>query len=217
MQRSAKRKRMGQQISLWVAGVLVPTLVWAETRPRPRPDRPSVEQTAPAASTQSTPPSSAQSEPARSEPTKPPRDPNKGAVTGLPIPRYVTLKGAEGNARRGPGLTHRIDWVFTTAGTPLRITAEYENWRRVEDYEGMGGWVHFTLLAGARGIIVTKDMAAFHVLPDAASPVAFQAEAGALAKIMTCSVDWCRVRVEGEKGWAQKPDFWGVNPDEVIE
>jgi SH3-like domain-containing protein len=146
-----------------------------------------------------------------------PRDPKKGAITGLPIPRYVTLKGGEGNARRGPGLTHRIDWVFTTSGTPLRITAEYENWRRVEDFEGMGGWIHFTLLSGVRGIIVTKDMAEFHVLPDAASPVAFQAEAGALAKIMTCSVDWCRVKADGEKGWALKADFWGVDPDEVIE
>lgn len=149
--------------------------------------------------------------------SKPARDPRKGAVTGLPIPRYVTLKGGEGNARRGPGLTHRIDWVFTTAGTPLRITAEYENWRRVEDFEGMGGWIHFTLLSGVRGIIVTKDMAEFHVLPDPASPVGFQAEAGALAKIMACSRDWCRVKVDGEKGWALKSDFWGVGPEEVIE
>lgn len=162
-------------------------------------------------------PPSVAPQPAQIAPAKPPRNPNKGAVTGLPIPRYVTLKGGEGNARRGPGLTHRIDWVFTTAGTPLRITAEYENWRRVEDYEGMGGWIHFTLLSGVRGIIVTKDMAEFHVLPDAASPVAFQAEAGALAKIMTCSPDWCRVRVDGEKGWALKSDFWGVDPQEVIE
>lgn len=219
MQHRAKGRSLAAKTSLWVAAMLVPTLVWAETRPRPRPDRPAIVQTGPSESNQSAPTQSepAPSAPARTEPPKPPRDPSKGAVTGLPIPRYVTLKGAEGNARRGPGLTHRIDWVFTTAGTPLRITAEYENWRRVEDYEGMGGWVHFTLLSGVRGIIVTKDMAQFHLLPDAASPVAFQAEAGALAKIMTCSVDWCRVRVDGEKGWAMKTDFWGVNPEEMVE
>lgn len=204
VQRLAKRRGLVRQISLWVAVALVPTLIWAETRPKPRP--------AQAPMNAATTP-----DPAIAPMAKTPRDPKKGAVTGLPIPRFVTLKGGEGNARRGPGLTHRIDWVFTTAGTPLRITAEYENWRRVEDYEGMGGWIHFTLLSGVRGIIVTKDMAEFHVLPDAASPVTFQAEAGALAKIMTCSVDWCRVKVEGEKGWAQKADFWGVDPDEVIE
>lgn len=202
MQRMTKQGVGGRRISLWVALALVPTLIWAETRPKPRPERAPFQQTVATTPTQS---------------AKPTRDPSKGAMTGLPIPRYVTLKGGEGNARRGPGLTHRIDWVFTTAGTPLRVTAEYENWRRVEDYEGMGGWIHFTLLSGVRGIIVTKDMAEFHVLPDTATPVAFQAEAGALAKIMTCSLDWCRVKVEGEKGWAKKTDFWGVAPDEVID
>jgi SH3-like domain-containing protein len=205
----AKHGGVARQISLWVAVALVPTLIWAETRPRPRPDPAPVQKT--------TAEPAIPSAPAKAGPAKPARDPRKGAVTGLPIPRYVTLKGGEGNARRGPGLTHRIDWVFTTAGTPLRVTAEYDTWRRVEDFEGMGGWIHFTLLSGVRGIIVTKDMAEFHVLPDTASPVAFQAEAGALAKIMTCSLDWCRVKVDGEKGWALKSDFWGVDPDEVIE
>lgn len=209
VQRLAKRGGWGRWIGLWL--VLVPSLIWAETRPRPRP-----------ATEQAAPPKPGPTKPGPTKPApqtaraNPPRDTTKGAVTGLPLPRYVTLKGGEGNARRGPGLTHRIDWVFTTAGTPLRITAEYENWRRVEDYEGFGGWIHFTLLSGVRGIIVTKDMAEFHVLPDPASPVAFQAEAGALAKIMACSVDWCRVKVDGEKGWALKSDFWGVDPGEVI-
>lgn len=205
--RLAKRGGLGRTISLLV--VLVPTLIWAETRPKPRPVRAPMDQAAK--------PDPAIAPKVKAPDAKPLRDPLKGAVTGLPIPRYVTLKGGEGNARRGPGLTHRIDWVFTTAGTPLRITAEYVNWRRVEDYEGMGGWIHFTLLSGVRGIIVTKDMAEFHVLPDAPAPIAFQAEAGALAKIMTCSVDWCRVRVDGEKGWARKADFWGVDPEEVID
>lgn len=221
MQRLAKRGGMGRWISLGIALAVLPGLIWAQTRPRPRPELPSVAQTIPPASKQPSPAGPALTPPdalgTKPAPAKPPRDPNKGAVTGLPIPRYVTLKGGEGNARRGPGLTHRIDWVFTTAGMPLRVTAEYENWRRVEDFEGMGGWIHFTLLSGVRGIIVTKDMAAFHVLPDPASPVAFHAEAGALAKIMTCSLDWCRVRVDGEKGWGQKADFWGVDAKEVID
>ena len=50
--------------------------------------------------------------------------PGFGCVTNLPLPRFVSLKGDEGNARRGPGLTHRIDWVFTRPGMPLMITAK---------------------------------------------------------------------------------------------
>ena len=80
--------------------------------------------------------------------------PDVGCVTNLPLPRYVSLKGSEGNARRGPGLTHRIDWVFTRAGMPLKITAEYENWRRVEDNEGAGGWVRSWGLSCSDGAVV---------------------------------------------------------------
>jgi SH3-like domain-containing protein len=141
----------------------------------------------------------------------------RGAVTKQPLPRYVSLKGSEGNARRGPGLTHRIDWVFTTKGTPLKVTAEYENWRRVEDFEGFGGWVHFTLLSVARTVLVTTDMAQFHSVPDPNAPIAFQAERGVLARLLECHIDWCRVNAEGQRGWAPKSALWGVDPNEVVQ
>ena len=75
-----------------------------------------------------------------------PRDPHRGPVTNLPLPRYVSLKGGEGNARRGPSLSHRIDWVFRHPGMPLRVVAEFGHWRRVEDQDGAGGWVHYSCL-----------------------------------------------------------------------
>ena len=146
-----------------------------------------------------------------------PRDPNRGAVTNLPLPRFVTLKTNEGNARRGPGLTHRIDWVFTRAGMPLRVTAEFENWRRIEDQEGVGGWVHYTLLSGARSAMVTADMADFRDDPDDAARVAFQAEAGVLGRLLECNADWCRMNVDGTRAWVRKTALWGVSPDEIVE
>lgn len=146
-----------------------------------------------------------------------PRDPSKGAVTSLPIPRYVTLKGGEGNARRGPGLTHRIDWVFVTSGMPLRVTAEHENWRKVEDAEGLGGWVHYSLLSGVRSVLIAQDMAEFRDTPDMAAGVAFQAEMGVIGRLLECSVDWCRVSTNGEKGWTPKTALWGVDPGEILE
>ncbi|HCT32088.1 MAG TPA: aspartyl-trna synthetase, partial [Sulfitobacter sp.] len=73
-----------------------------------------------------------------------------GQVTNLPVPRFVSMKASEGNVRRGPSLTHRIDWVFKHRDLPLRITAEHGHWRRVEDRDGMGGWVHYSLLSGTR-------------------------------------------------------------------
>lgn len=195
------------------APVLAQTTSGEVLRPRPAPNRPPLvpapEGTAPDLSTTPAPASSA--------PLPPPRDPNRGAVTNLPLPRFVTLKGTEGNARRGPGRTHRIDWVFTRAGMPLRITAEYENWRLVEDVDGAGGWIHFSLLSGTRAVLVMTDMTSFHSLPDSRSAVVFKAEKGVIARILQCDADWCRLLADGQRGWAQKSALWGVEPGELVD
>jgi SH3-like domain-containing protein len=147
----------------------------------------------------------------------PAQDPNRGAVTNLPLPRYVTLKSNEGNARRGPGLTHRIDWVFTRAGMPLRVTAEFEHWRRIEDQDGEGGWVHYSLLSGARSALVTAEMADFRDTPDDAARVAFRAESGVVGRLLECTANWCRMSVNGDRAWVRKTQIWGVDPEEIIE
>ena len=146
-----------------------------------------------------------------------PRDPNRGPVTNLPLPRYVSLKGSEGNARRGPSLSHRIDWVFRHPGMPLRVVAEFGHWRRVEDQDGAGGWVHYSLLSGVRTAIVTTDMAELRARPDANAAVIARAEAGAIVRLHECEIEWCRVSGGGAKGWVVKAGLWGVDPDETRE
>ncbi len=157
-----------------------------------------------------------EAEPAVAE-KEPPRDPNIGQVTSLPLPRYVTLKTSEGNARRGPGLSHRIDWVFKRAGMPLRVTAEYENWRRVQDAEGAGGWMHYTLLSGVRSAMIVAQMADLHSDPESDSEVVLHAEQGVIARILECQKDWCRLNTEGGRGWVTKTALWGVEPDETFD
>ncbi|SFA44166.1 SH3-like domain-containing protein [Paracoccus halophilus] len=143
------------------------------------------------------------------------QEPGRGSVTNLPVPRYVSLKGDEGNARRGPSLSHRIDWVFRHSGMPLRVTAEFGHWRRVEDQDGAGGWVHYALLSGVRTAIVQKDMLDLLAKPDPRSNVVARAEAGAIVRLHECTNDWCRVSGGGEKGWVLKTAIWGVDADEI--
>lgn len=143
--------------------------------------------------------------------------PGIGCVTDRPLPRYVTLKTSEGNARRGPGAEHRIDWVFKRAGMPLKLTAEFDNWRRVEDADGEGGWMHYALLSGTRSVLVTQDLTEFLSRPDDLAEVVFQAERDVVGRVLECSVDWCRVAIEGERGWVRKGALWGVDPQEIIE
>ena len=139
----------------------------------------------------------------------------RGPVTNLPLPRFVSLKTDEGNVRRGPSLSHRVDWVFKRRDMPLEVTAEYENWRRVQDRDGAGGWVHYSLLSGVRTVLVEDERVALHMKPDADSPVNVEAEAGVVARLGPCEPDWCRLSVGGYRGWAPKRALWGVAPDEI--
>lgn len=139
----------------------------------------------------------------------------RGPVTNLPVPRYVSLKGNEGNARRGPSLSHRIDWVFRHAGMPLRVVAEFGHWRRVEDKDGAGGWVHYALLSGVRTALVTQDMAELRAKPNADADIVARAEAGAIVRLGECNPGWCRISGGGERGWVPKSFIWGVDPNET--
>ena len=134
----------------------------------------------------------------------------RGPVTNLPLPRFVSLKASEGNVRRGPSLNHRIDWVFKHRNMPLEITGEYGHWRRVKDRDGVGGWVHYSLLSGMRTVIVEQDLPLL-MKPDPNAVVNAKVEIGVIARLDECVRGWCRIRAERYKGWVPKSALWGVD------
>ncbi|MEM0975985.1 MAG: SH3 domain-containing protein [Pseudomonadota bacterium] len=138
-----------------------------------------------------------------------------GPVTNLPIPRYVSMKAEEGNVRRGPSLTHRIDWIFKHKGMPLMITAEYGHWRRVEDIDGEGGWMHYSLLSGLRTVIVREQEILMRRVPDETAVARVKAEQGAILRLGSCDLNWCQVTSGRHKGWLPKSALWGVSDDEI--
>lgn len=144
--------------------------------------------------------------------------PRLGPETNLPLPRFVSLNVETANIRRGPGVAHRVDWVFKRRGLPLEVIAEHGHWRRVRDVDDAGGWVHHSLLRGARTAVVTAAPdAALRAdpAPDA-RPVA-RAETGVIGQIDRCLPLWCRFSAEGRRGWVQKADLWGVRADETFD
>lgn len=143
--------------------------------------------------------------------------PGFGCVTRRKLPRYVSLKGAEARARRGPGQDHRVDWVYRRPGLPLRVTAEHENWRRVEDPEGAGGWMHYALLSPSRTAMVIADLAEWRSAPAPDAPIVARAESGAIARVLECNPDWCRLSGDGVRGWVAKSALWGVEASEVFD
>jgi len=144
-------------------------------------------------------------------------DVNRGAVTNLPLPRYVSMKSKDANVRRGPSLSNRIDWVLMRKGMPLQLTAEYGHWRKIQDQDGAGGWVHYALLSGVRTVLVEQDMLQIYARPDPESQVKAALELGVIARLGKCQKEWCRISAGGYRGWAPKTALWGVLPDELRE
>jgi len=143
------------------------------------------------------------------------QDFTRGRVTGLPIPRFVSMKAGKANMRRGPSATNRIDWVLRHRGTPLRVVAEYQEWYRVEDVDGEGGWVHTALLSPVRTILVQQEMLVMRAAPDSEAAPLARLEAGVIARLGACKANWCAVSVDGFDGWLPKSGIWGVEPDEL--
>ncbi|WP_245825681.1 SH3 domain-containing protein [Oceanibaculum nanhaiense] len=136
------------------------------------------------------------------------------APSGLPIPRFVSLRSGEVNIRTGPGVRYPIDWVFLRKDMPVEIVAEFDTWRRIRDAEGTEGWVHQSLLSGKRTIVFTAPLASLRREPRESAPLVAKAEPGVIGELQECRPAWCRVKAAGLTGWVQPIEVWGVYPDE---
>jgi SH3-like domain-containing protein len=154
---------------------------------------------------------------------------NKGPVTGLQLPRFVTLKFSETNLRKGPNSNYPIAWIFKQKGYPMEVIDEFENWRKIRDIDGNEGWVHENLISGIRSAIIvdnkyneatnnyaqiSRELVLFRY-PDENSYPMLRAEIGVIAKLKSCDHVWCKLNVEDEVVWARKENLWGVYPNEI--
>lgn len=146
--------------------------------------------------------------------------------SGLPLPRFVSLKSDRVNLRQGPGTEYPTAWVFRRAGLPVEVIEEYETWRKVRDAEGATGWILSSLLSGRRTALVTP----WEAKPDmprpqltlrrsdavSADPVAM-VEAGVIADIERCDGTWCQVHVDRFRGYLEQVKLWGVYRNEIVK
>jgi SH3-like domain-containing protein len=146
-----------------------------------------------------------------------------GSATGLPVPRFVSLKSDRVTVRAGPTKDQDVRWVFTRAALPVEVTAEFENWRRIRDREGAEGWVYHSLLSGRRTALVearTKapdELMALHNGAATGSAVIARLQPGVQGSVRRCTGSWCRIIGTGFDGWIEQDRLWGVYPEEKID
>jgi SH3-like domain-containing protein len=141
--------------------------------------------------------------------------------SGLPLPRFVSLKVERVNVRAGPTKENDVNWVYTRLGLPVEIIAEYENWSRIRDWEGAEGWVYHTLLSGKRtAVVVPKSKDELVPLFDNAeteSAVAARLQSGVLGQLKSCNGSWCEFAGKNFSGWLRQERLWGAYPNEKVE
>ncbi len=145
----------------------------------------------------------------------------RGPVTGLPVPRFVSLKSDRINVRSGPSRDQDVRWVYTRARMPVEITAEFENWRRIRDWQGAEGWVYHSLLSGKRTAVVVPtlktDLVPLYSRPAATSRVVARLQGGVLGSLVSCTGTWCEFSGKGFDGWIMQVRLWGAYPNEKVE
>ena len=144
-----------------------------------------------------------------------------GSVSGLPVPRFVSLKSDRVNVRSGPNKDQEVRWVYTRAGMPVEVTAEFENWRRIRDWEGAEGWVYHSLLAGKRSAVVVPslkdDLVPLYASTNVESAVVARLQSGVLGQLKSCNGQWCEFSGKGFSGWIRQERLWGAYPNEKVD
>ena len=143
---------------------------------------------------------------------------DKTRGTGLPLPRFVSLKSDEVNVRRGPGLEYDVAFTFIRERLPVEITQEFDTWRKIRDSEGAEGWVSHGLLSGERTALVAPwdTSGPFPALASAdpkANVIAYL-EPKVIADVDACRSGWCLISAGGYEGWIEQERLWGVYPNE---
>lgn len=145
---------------------------------------------------------------------------NDEGETGLRVPRFVSLRYNLINARSGPGTRYPIEWVYMHQSSPVEIIAEFEDWRKIKDWQGSESWVHKSGLSGKRFIkIVNIGENNIYAKDDYSSKVIAKVEDEVVGEIKKCPVNnsFCLIKFGNIEGWLPRQILYGVYPDEIID
>ena len=137
--------------------------------------------------------------------------------SGLPIPRYVSLKYDEINVRVGPGQRYPIRYVYHRKHLPVQVVEEFAHWRKIKDFQGSSGWVHKGAIDGARTAMILDKPQNLYAKPEVTDRPVMRAAATVIGQLKACLPDWCAMQIGERDGWIRKADVWGVTREEVFQ
>lgn len=139
--------------------------------------------------------------------------------TGLPIPRFVSLRSDKVFVRTGPGLRYPIKWVYQRENLPVEVVQEFDTWRKIRDMDGDEGWVHGSLVAARRFVVVKSEVgegADLRDREDSSARKIAKLEDNVVAALKRCEGKVCEVETSGYEGWTDRKSLYGIYPQETF-
>ncbi len=153
----------------------------------------------------------------RPAPESPVREEQIRRGSGLPVPRFASMRSDEVNVRTGPGTRYPVEWVFQRRNMPVEVISEFDTWRRIRDWQGATGWVHQSMLVGKRTMIVVARETPLLRTPEPGAPLVARLEQAVQGEVLNCRGAFCRVDVQKNRGWVERKSIWGVYPAETLD
>lgn len=132
------------------------------------------------------------------------------------VPYWASIAAGKARMRTGPGRQFPASWLYQRAGLPVKVLETYPNWRKIEDPDGVIGWIQGNLLDEQRTAIVSGGVATMHAKPNPTASIVWRAEPGVVGKLSQCNLAWCLFDVKGRSGYVPTSSLWGVATDERL-
>ena len=137
--------------------------------------------------------------------------------SGLPVPRFVSLKSEKTFCRIGPSFSHPVRITYMRRGLPLVVVAETRDyWRKLRDRDGDECWAHRSKLSGAAAALVIEDGLTLRARPNDGAPARARLGKGVIARIDERRDGWIRVTADNTRGWVRAAGLWGASESDAF-
>lgn len=122
--------------------------------------------------------------------------------------QYLMVRKDKVNIRATPNTNAEILWeVFK--GFPLKVISKKNQWSEVIDFEGDKGWIHSSLLANEKRVIVKSTTVNMRSGPGLNYGIVATVKYGVILRPIATQKDWVKVKHEGgTTGWVNQPLIW---------
>lgn len=114
--------------------------------------------------------------------------------------------------RNGPGKRYPVKWTYQRKGLPIKIVNEYQQWRKIEDHEGIGGWMHKSVLSGTRNALIRENDVMLRDDPGEGSSASLKLMKNVIVHLEGCRKEWCEISYKNHNGWVPVSLLWGASP-----